>query len=88
VRIRGGEERRVCDTFFQETVLFPRWDQRPEKATTGDATLNPNQDSVRFVFEFFFIKVSFVGGGGGREGGLPKAIYFGSFVFLLFAWEV
>ncbi|CAK9201609.1 unnamed protein product [Sphagnum jensenii] len=32
VQVRG-EERGVCGTFFQETVLLPRWDQRPEKAT-------------------------------------------------------
>jgi len=69
VRIRGGEERGVCDTFFQETVLFPRWDQRPEKATTGDATLNHNQDSVRFVFEFFFYKSFFCRGWGGEGTG-------------------
>lgn len=81
VQVRG-EERGVCGTFFQEAVLLPRWDQRPEKATPGGATLNPNQDSVRFFFEFFFYKSFFCWGGGevGR-GELPKAIYFGSFFF-------
>jgi hypothetical protein len=80
VRIRG-EESGVWGTFFEETVLFPRWDQRPEKATPGDATLNPNQDSVRFVFEFFFYKSFFCRGGGITQGHLFRILCF-SFFFL------
>lgn len=80
VQVRG-EERGVCGTSFQEIVLLPRWDQRPEKATPGGATLNPNQDSVRFVFEFFFYKSFFCWGGG--EGGITQGHLFRILSFFL-----